>query len=921
MAKKSEQKKYVYFYGCGKENTEGDATMKALLGGKGANLAEMAKADLPVPPGFTISTEACAYFASHDSQYPAGMLDQVKKNLALLEKRNGKKLGDAKDPLLVSVRSGAAVSMPGMMDTVLNLGLNDKSVLGFIEATQNERVGWDCYRRFIDMFGDVVMGPTTGITHADFEVEMTALKKKYGAKQDTDLTASQLKELCGIYKKVYAKKVKSPFPQDPMEQLQKAINAVFGSWNSERAQVYRRINKITGLLGTAVNVCTMVFGNMGETSGTGVAFTRNGSTGDEKPTGEYLVNAQGEDVVAGIRTPRSIDKMPEEKDPAWTAAHKQLITIMKRLEMHYKYPQDVEFTVQQGKLYMLQTRNAKRTGLAGIRWAVEMATGKDVYTGASQKKILKPDEALCTITGDDLNQLLFPLLDAAAEKKAKVLTRGLPAGPGAGVGQIVFDAAQAEAIIAKDPKAKLVLVRHETSPEDVSGMWAAQGVLTTTGGMTSHAAVVARGWGKCCITGAAEMVIDYKAKTLTVGKTVLKEGDWLSLNGSTGAVYACQIPTEASPVVSGVVNGKKSSLNHPIYKMYKQISDWADKYRKIYVRTNADSPADAKAARAFGAQGIGLCRTEHMFFEGDRIWAIREFILASTLEARKKALEKLMPLQRGDFEGLFKAMDGYGVTIRLIDPPLHEFAPQDDKTQKEMAARLGISQKAVAARVQQLHEANPMLGHRGCRLAVTYPELCEMQARAIMEAACNVAKRGFKVEPEIMIPLVCAKAELDYCADIVRKTADAVLAEKKMVGKIAYKIGTMIEIPRAALTADAIAETAEFFSFGTNDLTQMTFGFSRDDAGSFLPEYIAKKLLPFDPTQSIDTTGVGQLVEMAVKKGRATRPTLKCGICGEHGGDPASVKFCCKVGLNYVSCSPFRVPIARLAAAQAALGK
>ena len=921
MATKKAQKQYVYFYGCGKENTEGDASMKAILGGKGANLAEMAKADLPVPPGFTISTEACAYFASHDGEYPAGMVDQVNKQLALLEKRNGKKLGDAKNPLLVSVRSGAAVSMPGMMDTVLNLGLNDKSVLGFIEATGNERTGWDCYRRFIDMFGDVVMGPTTGITHEDFEVEMSALKKKYGAKQDTDLTASQLKELCEKYKKVYAKKVKAEFPQDPKEQLFKAINAVFGSWNSERAETYRRINKITGLLGTAVNVCTMVFGNMGNTSGTGVAFTRNGSTGDEKPMGEYLINAQGEDVVAGIRTPRHIDEMPSEKDPIWAAAHKQLISIMKRLEMHYKYPQDVEFTVQEGKLYMLQTRNAKRTGIAGIRWAVEMATGKDVYTGASQKKILKPDEAICTVTGDDLNQLLFPIFDAAAEKKAKVLTRGLPAGPGAGVGQIVFDAAEAEKIIGADPKAKLILVRHETSPEDVSGMWAAQGVLTTTGGMTSHAAVVARGWGKCCITGAAEMVIDYKAQTLTVGKTVLKKGDWLSLNGSTGAVYATQIPTEASPVVSGVVGGKKAALNHPIYKMYKQISDWADKYRKIYVRTNADSPADAKAARAFGAQGIGLCRTEHMFFEGDRIWAIREFILAADKASRETALAKLLPLQRADFEGLFKAMDGYGVTIRLIDPPLHEFAPQDDKTQAEMAKRLGVTVAKVAARVKQLHEANPMLGHRGCRLAVTYPELCEMQARAIMEAACNMAKKGYKVEPEIMIPLVCAKAELDYCAEIVRKTADAVLAEKKMQGKVAYKVGTMIEIPRAALTADAIAETAEFFSFGTNDLTQMTFGFSRDDAGSFLPDYLAKKLLPFDPTQSIDTTGVGQLVEMAVKKGKATRPMLHCGICGEHGGDPVSVAFCHKLGLDYVSCSPFRVPIARLAAAQAALGK
>ena len=912
------KKQYVYFYGCGKANTEGDASMKAILGGKGANLAEMAKADLPVPPGFTISTEACAYY-SKNGQYPAGMLDQVWKQLKLLESRMGKKLGDAKNPLLVSVRSGAAISMPGMMDTVLNLGLNDKSVLGFIESTGNERTGWDCYRRFIDMFGDVVMGPTTGITHEDFEVAMTALKKKYGAKQDTDLTAEQLKELCEIYKKVYLQKVKKPFPQDPKDQLLAAINAVFGSWDSDRAQKYRQINKITGLLGTAVNVCTMVFGNMGETSGTGVAFTRNGSTGDETPMGEYLINAQGEDVVAGIRTPKHIDEMPNEKNKIWAAAHKQLIKIMKQLEAHYKYPQDVEFTVQEGKLYMLQTRNAKRTGIAGIRWAVEMATGKDVYTGKTQKKLLKPEEALCTVTGDDLNQLLFPIFDIAAEKKAKVLTKGLPAGPGAGVGQIVFDAGEAEKIIKENKDAKLIVVRHETSPEDVGGMWAAQGILTTTGGMTSHAAVVARGWGKCCITGASEMVIDYAKKTLTVGSTVLKAGDWISLNGSTGTVYLGQIPTEASPVVNGVVNGKKAALSHPIYKMYKQISDWSDKYMKIYVRTNADSPKDALAARAFGAKGVGLCRTEHMFFEGDRIWSIREFILAKDLAARQAALKKLLPLQRADFEGIFKAMDGYGVTIRLIDPPLHEFAPQDAATQAEMAKRLGIPVEAVAARVKQIHEANPMLGHRGCRLAITYPELCEMQARAILEAACNVAKKKIKVEPEIMIPLVGAKTELDYCAEIVRRVADEVFKAKKTT--VAYKIGTMIEIPRAALTADAIAETAEFFSFGTNDLTQMTFGYSRDDAGSFLPDYLAKKILPFDPTQSLDTVGVGQLVEMAVKKGRATRPNLKCGICGEHGGDPASVKFCCKVGLNYVSCSPYRVPIARLAAAQAALGK
>jgi pyruvate,orthophosphate dikinase len=568
---------------------------------------------------------------------------------------------------------------------------------------------------------------------------------------------------------------------------------------------------------------------------------------------------------------------------------------------------------------MLQTRNAKRTGLAGVRWAVEMATGKDFFTGKAQDKILKPDEAIATLSGSDLEQLLFPIFDIAAEKKAVVLTKGLPAGPGAGVGQIVFDAHTAEAIVKEDPSAKLILVRHETSPEDVGGMWAAQGILTSTGGMTSHAAVVARGWGKCCIAGAGELAIDYKAKTIFAGGQTLKEGDWISLNGSTGIVYVGQIPTEASPVVSGVVGGKKEAQKHPIYKMYKQVSDWADKYRKIYVRTNADSPKDAAAARAFGAQGIGLCRTEHMFFEGERIWAIREFILAQDLPTREKALEKLLPLQRGDFEGIFKAMDGYGVTIRLIDPPLHEFVPQDAAGQIEMAKRMNTTPEFVAARVKKLHEMNPMLGHRGCRLSITYPELCAMQTRAIIEAACNIAKTGRKVLPEIMVPLIGTKAEFDYCADVIRRTADAIIKEKK--SRVKYLVGTMIEIPRAALTADAIAESAEFFSFGTNDLTQMTFGFSRDDIGSFLPDYLDKKVLPVDPFLTLDTAGVGQLVEMGVKKGRASRPDLKCGICGEHGGDPASVKFCCKAGLNYVSCSPYRVPIARLAAAQAALGK
>ncbi|MCP5487680.1 MAG: pyruvate, phosphate dikinase [Verrucomicrobia bacterium] len=910
-------KQYVYFYGFGKKHTEGGTSMKPILGGKGANLAEMAIAELPVPPGFTVSTEACAYYSKNNGKYPAGLTEQVKEKLAKLEKMMGKKLGDPNDPLLVSVRSGAAISMPGMMDTVLNLGLTDKSVQGFIKQTGNERAAWDCYRRFIDMFGDVVMGPTTGLTHHDFEVEMEKLKKKYKVENDTDLTASQLKELCGIYERVYQQKVKAPFPQDPWKQLDLSIQAVFNSWNSERAEKYRQINKVTGLLGTAVNICTMVFGNMGDDCGTGVAFTRDGSSGENEPMGEYLINAQGEDVVAGIRTPKNLNDMPKEKDAIWKAAYKDLCSIMDRLERHYKYPQDVEFTVQQGKLWMLQTRNAKRTGLAGVRWAVEMATGKSYYDNKKQDKILTAKEALATVTGEDLEQLLFPIFNPKEEKKATPFITALPAGPGAAVGQIVFEAHEAEAMVKKDPHAKLILVRHETSPEDVGGMWAAQGILTSTGGMTSHAAVVARGWGKCCIVGAGALKIDYKKKTVSASGKTLKAGDWLSLNGSTGVVYTGQIETEASPVVSAIISGKKTAQKHPIYLLYKQVSDWSDQYRKMNVRTNADTPKDAAIARSFGAEGIGLCRTEHMFFEGDRIWAVREFIMAEDVKGREAAIKKLLPYQRSDFEGIFKALDGLPVTIRLLDPPLHEFLPHSEKDIVEMAKRLKVSSAVVKERLVQLKEFNPMLGHRGCRLSITFPELIKMQATAIIEAACNVEKKKIKVLPEIMVPLVGSKTELDFCEKIIRSTADAIIKARK--AKVKYMVGTMIEVPRAALVADQIADTAEFFSFGTNDLTQMTFGFSRDDIGGFLPDYLNEKILPLDPFQSLDTTGVGQLVDMAVHKGRETRPGLKCGICGEHGGDPASVKFCYKAGLNYVSCSPFRVPIARLAAAQAAL--
>jgi pyruvate,orthophosphate dikinase len=920
MATKQTQKQYVYFYGFGKEHTEGDSSYKAILGGKGANLAEMANADLPVPPGFTVSTEACAYYSSHKSTFPAGMEKQMREKLSKLEKMTGKKLGDPKDPLLVSVRSGAAVSMPGMMDTVLNLGLTDKSVLGFIKKTGNERAGWDCYRRFIDMFGDVVMGPASGLTHEDFEHELEAIKEKYGAAEDTDLSAEQLKELVSQYKLVYRNKVKKPFPQDPWEQLSLSVQAVFNSWNSDRAAKYRQINKISGLLGTAVNVCTMVFGNMGSDCGTGVAFTRCGSTGKAFPMGEYLINAQGEDVVAGIRTPKNLEDMPDEplENAIWKKAHKDLMTIMRKLERHYKYPQDVEFTVQQGKLWMLQTRNAKRTGLAGVRWAVEMVNGKDIETGEKLPKLLTSKKALATISGEDLEQLLFPIFDIKEEAKQTPLLTALPAGPGAAVGKIVFDAKNAEAIIKEDPDAKLILVRHETSPEDVGGMWAAKGILTSTGGMTSHAAVVARGWGKCCICGASDLKINYAKKEITVNGTVLKAGDWLSLNGSTGKVYVGELPTMPSPVVAAVNDGSAQAKKHPIYQMYKAVSDWADQNRNINVRANADSPADAKVARAFGAEGIGLCRTEHMFFEGERIWDIRSFILADTQALRDAALKKLLPHQRKDFEGIFRAMKGLPVTVRLLDPPLHEFLPHSDAEQKQMAEHLKVDLDLVKSRVAELHESNPMLGHRGCRLSITYPELCVMQTRAIIEAACNVLKRSkIKAEPEIMIPLVGTKAEIDHLDKIVRETADGILEKRGL--KIPYKVGTMIEIPRAALIADEIAETAEFFSFGTNDLTQLTFGYSRDDIGSFLPDYLNEKILDVDPFQSLDQNGVGQLVQMGVQKGRSTRPDLKCGICGEHGGDPASVKFCVKAGLNYVSCSPYRVPIARVAAAQAAL--
>jgi pyruvate, orthophosphate dikinase len=922
MARRS-LKQYVYFFGGGK--TEGKAEMKALLGGKGANLAEMGNIGVPVPPGFTISTEACDYYSKHGHRHPAGLMAQVKKNLAKLEEVMGKKLGDAKDPLFVSVRSGAAVSMPGMMDTVLNLGMNDKSVLAFAAKSGNPRAAWDSFRRFIDMFGDVVMGPTTGLSHKHFEHAMAAVKKKYRVELDTDLTTEQLQELCAEYEKVYKKHVGKPFPQNPMVQLEHAVNAVFGSWDSERAVKYRQINRITGLIGTAVNVQTMVFGNMGSSSGTGVAFTRNPATGDREPMGEYLINAQGEDVVAGIRTPSQLDEMPGEDHPVWKKAHRQLRTIMRKLEKHYRDMQDVEFTVQEGKLFMLQTRTGKRTGLAAVKIATDMV----------KQKLIAPVDAVKRIEGEHLNQLLFPIFDPKAEAEAKRKKQdkemGLAAGPGAAAGKVVFTAAAAEKAVRTNKDARVILVRHETSPEDVGGMWAAQGILTSTGGMTSHAAVVARGWGKCCVCGAGSLKIDYDKKQVRVDDIVVKEGQYISVDGSSHTVYCADrqdvdLKTTDSPVVAAVVNNAAWAKKHPVYAMYRKVSAWADKFRDINVRTNADTPGDAAAARAFGAEGIGLCRTEHMFFEEDRIPAVREFILAEDDEGRQKAIAKLLPYQRKDFEGIFKAMNGLPVTIRLLDPPLHEFVPHSAKGQREMAKVIGVSPKKVAERVKALHEFNPMLGHRGCRLSITYPSLCEMQTQAIIEAAWNVAAKGIRVEPEIMVPLVGTKAELDYLERIIRRVAEEVIAAKKKRMRsrkkveVNYKVGTMIEIPRACTVADKIAEKAEFFSFGTNDLTQMAFGYSRDDVGVFLPDYLEKKILPSDPFEALDQEGVGSLVKMGIEKGRSTRPDLKIGICGEHGGEPSSVKFCHGAGMNYVSCSPYRVPIARLAAAQAALG-
>ena len=901
--------KYVYVFGQSK--TEGAADMKNLLGGKGANLAEMCRLGISVPPGLTISTEACTVYTEQGADNVRKLIEaEVKQGVEFLEKEMGKKFGDSADPLLVSVRSGSRASMPGMMDTILNLGLNDEAVEGLTKKSGNERFAWDSYRRFIQMYGDVVMGlkPESKEDHDPFEVIIDEIKEKKGVELDTDLGVDDLKQMVSEFKSMIRTRLGREFPNDPWEQLWGSVMAVFQSWNNDRAVFYRQMNDIPSSWGTAVNVQSMVFGNLGDSSGTGVAFTRDAATGEDVFNGEFLINAQGEDVVAGIRTPQQITldgsrrwaelAQVSEADRAakfpsleeiMPEIYAQLIKTETALENHYKDMQDIEFTIQEGKLWMLQTRSAKRTGAALVRTSMEMLA----------QGMIDEKTALLRVNPDRLNELLHPVFEGGAIKSAKVIAKGLPASPGAATGQIVFFADEAEKWVA-DGKA-VILVRQETSPEDLRGMAVAKGILTARGGMTSHAAVVARGMGKCCVSGAGSVRVDPKARTMTVEGKVYNEGDWVSLDGSTGRVYEGKVTT-CDPDLSGDF-GKLMLL--------------ADKYKRLAIRANADTPHDAQVARNFGAVGIGLCRTEHMFFEGDRIKSVREMILSEDEAGRRNALAKLLPMQRGDFEGLFLAMDGLPVTIRLLDPPLHEFLPHDDAGQAAMAKEMGVSAKTIKNRVDDLHECNPMMGHRGCRLGICYPEITEMQARAVIEAALNAKAKGSKVKAEIMIPLVTTVREFNAQAKVIRETIDKVFAERN--DTIEYMVGTMIETPRGALVADSIGKQAEFFSFGTNDLTQMTLGFSRDDIGKFLPMYLSNGMYEQDPFQSIDQKGVGLLVKDAVQKGRSVRPNIKLGVCGEHGGDPASIDFFHRVGLDYVSCSPFRVPIARLAAAQAAI--
>lgn len=895
----SKNKKYTYLFG---SKTDGDAKMRNLLGGKGANLAEMARIGLPVPPGFTITTEVCTHFYDNGKKYPASLEAQVKAGVQSVERQMGKIFGDEKDPLLFSVRSGARESMPGMMDTILNLGLNDKTVEGLSAKTNNPRFAWDCYRRFVQMYGDVVMGvqARNEAETEPFHKVMETLKAEVGAKLDTDLDVAALKELVKRYKALIRERAGKSFPQDVYDQLWGAIGAVFGSWMNERAIIYRQKYNIPASWGTAVNVQTMVFGNKGETSATGVAFTRDPANGENEFYGEYLINAQGEDVVAGVRTPHKISELSKEMPKAF----KELLAIRKKLESHFKDMQDFEFTIEENKLYMLQTRNGKRTGLAAVRIAVEM----------NKERFMDEKTALMKIPADSISSLLVPVFDPASVKKAKVVAKGLPAGPGAASGEVVFTAAQAELVAARGRKS--VLCREETSPEDLRGMIAAEGILTSRGGVSSHAALVARQMGKVCICGASDVSMDYEKRLMSIGDIVIKEGDYISIDGTTGEIFLGEIDNAPSEVIR-VLSGKMKPAKSYTYRLFDTVMKWADKYRKLGVRTNADTPEQAKRAVQLGAEGIGLCRTEHMFFEGDRIDAVREMILATDKTEREKALKKLLPYQRKDFEGIFKAMDGLPVTVRLLDPPLHEFLPHESAARNALAEKMNLPPEILVERCKALEEQNPMLGHRGCRLGNCFPEITEMQARAIFEAAASLLKKGKKVKVEIMIPLVGFVKELKFQAETIAKTCAAVEKEKKV--KIDYMLGTMIEVPRGALTADEIAEVAQFFSFGTNDLTQTGLGMSRDDAGSFLGRYKELDILPKNPFASIDVDGVGQLVRIGAEKGRSARKDLKLGVCGEHGGDPDSINFFNDVGLNYVSCSPPRVPVARLAAAQAAL--
>ena len=907
--------KYVYFFG-GKK-AEGNLKLKNLLGGKGAGLADMVNLGIPVPPGFTITTEVCTQFYKSGMKLPGGLKEEVMSNLKKVEKEMGAVFGDLKKPLLFSVRSGARVSMPGMMDTVLNLGLTEKTVVALAKLTNNERFAYDCYRRFVQMYGDVVLGlkPQSKEEHDPFEVIIDAKKKQRKIKDDTDLTVDDLKDLVKSFKKAIKDRLKINFPEDPYEQLWGAIGAVFKSWNTDRAIAYRQLNDIPGDWGTAVNVQSMVFGNMGEDCGTGVAFTRDPSSGENAFYGEYLVNAQGEDVVAGIRTPLPInkkqktDKGVKSLEELWPDIYKEVIRIRNILEKNYRDMQDVEFTIQNKKLWMLQTRTGKRTAFAAFKIAVDMV----------KEKLITKEEALMRVEPDQLSQLLRPIFDPKEKEKAikagSMMAKGLNAGPGAATGKAVFSAEDAEAWAARGEK--VILVRIDTSPEDIRGMNAAQGILTSRGGMTSHAALVARQMGKVCVAGCGDLDIDYAKKLIRVKGKAIKEGEFVSIDGSTGEVFAGAIKTIPSEILRVLVDKTLKPAQSQIYQDFALLMKWADEARKLGIRTNADQPDQAAVAVAFGAEGIGLCRTEHMFFEGDRIDAVREMILADDEAGRVKALKKLLPIQKKDFVGLFTVMKGLPVTVRTLDPPLHEFLPHTEKEVKDLAKKMGVSAEKVQAKIASLHEANPMLGHRGCRLGIVYPEITQMQAQAIFEAACEVKKKKIDVKPEIMIPLVGNVIELKLQKDVVVKTAEEVMKKAKI--KIDYMVGTMIEIPRAAITADEIAKEAEFFSFGTNDLTQTTLGMSRDDAGKFLVPYVEKEIYASDPFQRIDEGGVGKLMKLGVELGRSTRKNLKCGICGEHGGEPNSVEFCHKIGLNYVSCSPYRVTVAKLAAARAAI--